>query len=116
MPLCAACHGKVHGHALEKSKLTKDALHAKRAKKEKTGGGVPFGFDLVGCLLVENQAEQRTLHLMESLRVRGYGYLRIAKYLNTNSLLTKTGREWQPAMVRQVYLRFFASIQEVTET
>jgi len=84
---------------------TKDALKAKRSRGEKTGGGVPFGYDLEGGKLVENRAEQRVLRLMESLRVKGYGYHRIADQLNADGLLTKTGRAWKSAMVRQVYLR-----------
>lgn len=84
---------------------TRDALKAKRARGEKTGGGIPFGFDLVDGRLAENLAEQQVIHLMKSLRARGYGYAKIAKHLNADGLLTKTGREWQAAMVRQVYLR-----------
>lgn len=74
VPLCAACHGKVHGHALGGRKLTKDALKAKRSRGEKTGGGVPFGYDVAAGKLVENQAEQRALRLIESLRTVGKGY------------------------------------------
>ena len=84
---------------------TKDALKAKRSRGEKTGGGVPFGYDVAAGKLVENQAEQRALRLIESLRAKGYGYHRIAGQLNADGILTKTGRTWTPPMVRQVYLR-----------
>ena len=45
VPLCAACHGKVHGHALGGRKLTKDALEAKKARRERVGQ-IPYGYRL----------------------------------------------------------------------
>jgi DNA invertase Pin-like site-specific DNA recombinase len=84
---------------------TKDALKAKRSRGEKTGGGIPFGFDVLAGKLVENPAEQRGLRLIESLRAKGHGYHRIANQMNADGILTKTGRAWTPPVVRQVYLR-----------
>lgn len=87
------------------SERTSAALAVKRSRGEKTGGGVPFGHDVVDGKLVENPAEQRALRLIESLRAQGYGYHRIAGQLNDDHIFTKTGRAWTPPMVRQVYLR-----------
>jgi hypothetical protein len=116
VPLCAACHGKVHGRRFGTRELTKDALKAKRAKGEKTGGGIPFGFDLVDGRLKENPREQLVIRLMKSLRDRGYSYAKIAKHLNANGLLTKTGREWLAPMVRKVYLRAIAEAPGTANT
>ena len=84
---------------------TRDALKAKRRRGEKTGGGVPFGHDVVDGKLAANPAEQRALRLIESLKAKGYGYQKIAAQLNADLILTKTGRAWRPPMVRKVYLR-----------
>lgn len=73
---------------------TKDALKAKRSRGEKTGGTVPFGYDVVDGKLVENPAEQKALQRINSLRSAGHSYQSIADQLNADGITTKTGRAW----------------------
>ena len=73
---------------------TKDALKAKRTRGEKTGGTVPFGFDVVDGKLVENPAEQQALQRIHRLRSAGHSYQAIADQLNADSITTKTGKYW----------------------
>jgi DNA invertase Pin-like site-specific DNA recombinase len=73
---------------------TKAALGAKRARGEKCGGPVPFGFRVVGTeirgsgedrkvirILGEDAAEQAAIVRMRELRAQGLGYRRIAEQL-----------------------------------
>lgn len=81
---------------------TRDALRAKRARGEKTGGAVPFGFQAIDGRLVEDPEEQEVISLVERLRGQGYSYRQIAGQLNRDGISTKQGRSWFPAQVRNV--------------
>ena len=81
---------------------TKDALKAKRQRGEKTGGTVPFGFDLdVDGHLVENSEEQQIIKRMKRLRSQGYSYKRVADTLNADGVFSKTGGQWHPYSVQK---------------
>jgi DNA invertase Pin-like site-specific DNA recombinase len=74
---------------------TRDALRAKRKRGEKTGGDVPFGYDLAqDGRLVENRKEQVVIYQMKILRNKGYGYQRTAYALNQMGHRTKRGKLW----------------------
>jgi site-specific DNA recombinase len=83
---------------------TKEALSHKRAKKEKTGGTVPFGLELVGGVkLVPKPEEFETLKLMHSLRKQGLTLREIVTVLEDKGIPTKTGRAgWQPKVVMRI--------------
>jgi len=85
---------------------TRAALKAKRARGEKTGGGIPFGFNLVNGCLVENHDEQDVLTDIQSLRDREeYTFQQIANFLNERKIKTKSGRDWTRQLVRKNYAR-----------
>jgi site-specific DNA recombinase len=83
---------------------TKEALSHKRAKKEKTGGTVPFGFELVdGVKLTPLPGEFETLKMMHSLRQQGLTLRAIVALLNERGVSTKTGKSrWHPQVVKEV--------------
>ena len=83
---------------------TKEALSHKRAKQEKTGGTVPFGFELVdGVKLLPKPEEFETLKLMHSLRKQGLTLREIVGVLTDKGIPTKTGRAgWQPKVVMRI--------------
>lgn len=81
---------------------TKSALDQKRAKREKTGGKLPFGFDLDtdGKTLVPNAAEQEALSIMRELRGAGMSYRKIGAELTARGIGTKGGGIWQAMTIR----------------
>jgi site-specific DNA recombinase len=83
---------------------TKEALSHKRAKQEKTGGTIPFGFELVGGVkLAPLPGEFETLKLMHTLRGEGHSLREIAAILTSKGVATKTGRgEWQHRVVKDI--------------
>lgn len=84
---------------------TAAALGAKRARGEKTGGAVPFGYDLEAGKLAENPQEQAIIRLIDDLKGRGHGYKAIAKELNNRGYTTKQGAEWKQMTVKRVVNR-----------
>jgi len=86
---------------------TTAALAEKRARGEKTGGTVPYGFDAVpshaGVIgLVENAGEQAVINRMHRLRQEGFPLAGIAKQFNEDAVPTKTGARWHPETVRGI--------------
>ena len=71
-------------------------------------GRVPYGFDLAadGVQLVENQDEQRVLHLVAELRAAGYSLRAIADELTTRGIQTKGRTErWSFSTVQRILSR-----------
>ena len=83
---------------------TRSALAHKRAKGEKTGGNVPYGYDVTeACHLVENPTEQKGLHLIRDLRGKGYTLWAICLELEKEGHRTKTGKvQWHPQTISQI--------------
>jgi DNA invertase Pin-like site-specific DNA recombinase len=77
---------------------TKGALAHLRAQGFKTGGSVPFGYDLAaGGKLIENAGEQEALRLIAELRTDGYSLRAIAAELERLGVTTKSGKaKWNP--------------------
>lgn len=77
------------------SERTCDALDAKRARGEKTGGAVPFGYlvDDAGKLMPEPH-EQIVLDIIRKMREENQSYYMIALKLNQGGYRTKTGLLW----------------------
>ncbi|HNW48067.1 MAG TPA: recombinase family protein, partial [Thermotogota bacterium] len=50
---------------------TKDALQAKKARGEKTGGNIPFGFNVINGKLDRNEEEQAIISEIKSLKNKG---------------------------------------------
>lgn len=83
---------------------TAAALSMKKDRGEKTGGTVPFGFDLSedGRTLIANQTEQEALSLARQLRVAGMSFRKIGAELDRRGIATKTGTVWYPKTVRSL--------------
>ena len=87
------------------SERTRDALSAKRQRGEKTGGTVPFGYDVKEGKLVENDKEQFILVAIAAMREKKIPYKIIAQVLNERhkEAKTKTGLKWTPQTVAGAY-------------
>ena len=82
---------------------TKEALAHKRELGQKTGGDVPFGYDVAeDGTLVENPKEQKVAHHVRQLRDEGMSYNAIAKALNSKGYTTKRGCSWTHKQVKRV--------------
>lgn len=86
---------------------TKEALTHKRAKNEKTGGLVPFGYEVVdGVRLQAKPEELETVKLIHSLRNDGLTLRAIVEVLQQRGITTKTGKtKWSPKVVRAILNR-----------
>ncbi len=83
---------------------TRSALAHKRANGEKTGGDLPFGYDVIETgHMVENQTEQKALRLIQDLRGKGYTLRAICQELEQEGYRTKTGKiRWHPQTISQI--------------
>lgn len=70
---------------------TRAALARKKERGEKTGGTVPYGYDVLDGRLVKNPKEQEVRALMLKLRRQGMSYQRVANALNAKNMPTKKG-------------------------
>lgn len=86
---------------------TKGALQAKRRQGKKTGGDVPYGYDLAkdGETLVENADEQAIIHRAQRHRKGGLGYYTIARKLNERGHRTKRGGLFNQSIVCKILKR-----------
>ncbi len=88
---------------------TAAALAVKRERKEKTGGTVPYGFELGdGGRLVENPSEQTTLATIRELRAGGRSLNAIARELTARGITSKTGGKWHAKVVAGLVERMAA--------
>ena len=86
---------------------TKSALSHKRAKKEKTGGEIPYGFDVdAKGRLLENKFEQKGIRLIQKLHNEGYSLRKICVELKNQRFRTKKGKSnWNPKTVSMILRR-----------
>lgn len=86
---------------------TRDALRVKRRQGKKTGGGVPFGFDLAsdGETLVENEADQAVIRKANRLRKAGHGFYTVARRLNEQGHRTKRGGLFNQSIISKILFR-----------
>jgi site-specific DNA recombinase len=86
---------------------TKAALSHKRSKSEKTGGDIPFGYDLTPAgILMKNETEQSVIRLISRLDRDGYSLRGICRVLEKEGHLTKRGNPiWQPSTISKILNR-----------
>lgn len=86
---------------------TKVALSHKRSRNEKTGGDIPYGFNLASNgLLVENETEQRVIRSIHRLRGKGHSLRKICRKLEQEGYRTKRGKpNWHPQTVLAILKR-----------
>ena len=89
------------------SERTKAALAHKRAKGERTGGTVPYGWRLQadGVRLVADPDEQTVVSVILVRRRAGWSYRRIADELHRRGIRPKCGAIWHPKVVRGICRR-----------
>lgn len=83
---------------------TAAALGHMRSQGLKTGGDVPFGFQLAqdGRSLVPDAAEQEVIALARSLAAEGLSFRKVAEELNRRGIQTKKGRKWTHVQTAQI--------------
>jgi site-specific DNA recombinase len=86
---------------------TKAALAHKRSKSEKTGGDVPYGYDLTPAgILIKNYAEQEVIRFIRRLSKDGCSLRKICRELGKEGHLTKRGNAvWHPQSVAHIIKR-----------
>jgi site-specific DNA recombinase len=86
---------------------TKAALRAKRARGEKTGGLVPFGYRVEsdGKTLREEPQEQRALSRLLALKGQGLSLRAIGRQLAEEGLLPRTAKAWAPKVLASLIAR-----------
>lgn len=102
VPLCEACHGKVHGKDLHISALTRAAQTRKRAHSEYVGGEPMYGYRRTpeGRQIELDQAEQALMATAQSLRRRGVSLRAIGASLESQGMLPRNGRRWHAETVK----------------
>ncbi len=90
---------------------TKAALGVIRARGQKTGGGVPFGFclDVDGRTLVPVDAEQATIARARELVAEGRSLRAVASQLAAEGRTSRTGRPFAAAQVSRMLASVDAS-------
>ena len=86
---------------------TKAALSHKRSRNEKTGGDVPYGYNLTPAgILIKNDEEQKVIRLIRRLNKRGYSLRGICSELAKEGHRTKRGNyKWHPQTVSAILKR-----------
>lgn len=86
---------------------TKAALAHKRKNNQKTGGDIPYGYDLsTAGLLIKNTDEQKVIKLMRNLNKNGYSLRKICSEIELTGYLTKRGNnKWHPKTVSRLLKR-----------
>ncbi len=86
---------------------TSVALAHKRSNGEKTGGTIPYGFDVTADgLLTMNKNEQKAVHLILRLKRKGHSLRSICRELEKEGHKTKTGKyKWYPKVVSSILKR-----------
>ena len=106
VPLCERCHARAHHRAgnMTTSAATREALAAKRARGERTGGSMPYGYTLAadGKTLVQGGPESEGLDLIRELMERPDLSLRgIARELTARGVKPR-GKAWYGKSVRNI--------------
>ena len=86
---------------------TKAALAHKRAKSEKTGGDIPYGYDITPPgILTKNETEQEVIRMIRRLNRDGYSLRQICRELEQAGYSTKRGNPtWQPSTISKILNR-----------
>ena len=90
------------------SERTRAALHLKRARGQRLGGALPYGYDVEpdGVTLVEIPAEQVVITDIVAMRARGMTLPKIARALTEGGVLTKQGNHrWGHQVIGKILRR-----------
>ena len=86
---------------------TKAALSHKRSRNEKTGGDIPYGYDLTPAgFLIKNETEQKVIRVMRKLNKDGYSLRKICRELENAEYPTRRGNlVWHPQTISDILKR-----------
>jgi site-specific DNA recombinase len=86
---------------------TKAALSHKKSRNEKTGGDIPYGYDLTTQgILIKNEREQGVIRIIRKLHGEGFSLRRICTELEREGHKTKRGNAvWHPQSVAHIIKR-----------
>ena len=103
IPLCAPCHGKVHGRKILGAELTRAAMARLKASGAYTGGRAPYGWSAApdGALVVDD-GEQRAILAARDLKAAGLSLRAIGAELAARGLLPRSGGDWHAKTVRDL--------------
>lgn len=108
VPLCVKCHALVHSReSMSHSALTTNALRAKKARGERTGG-IPFGFavdptDPAKLRLIPVPASQAALVMIREMHKAGESLRAIAAALDAHGVPPQSGgARWYASSVQSV--------------
>ena len=107
VPLCASCHSKIHEClSLRTAELTRDALRVRRENGMKTGGDIPFGYQVNKGNLIKDESEQKAIRLILNLKKKGESLRGICRYLEAAGVARKKGSlTWHPQVVADILQR-----------
>jgi len=104
VPLCASCHGKIHGRDMLLGKeLCKAALGVKKARGERVGG-VPYGFKVAadGVHLVADEAEQAVIARARELRATGMTLRMIVRKLELEGVRARNSKAFAATQINRM--------------
>jgi site-specific DNA recombinase len=82
---------------------TKAALAVIRARGQKTGGGVPYGYAVAaGRTLVAVESEQVVIARARALRDQGMALGKIGAQLAAEGIVSRTGRRFAPVQIQRM--------------
>ena len=84
----------------------KATMEHKKAKGEKLGGSIPFGYDVEEVdnkkKLIKNDSEQKVISSIRRYRKKGLSLGSIATKLNDKGITTKTNKEFQSMQIKRI--------------
>lgn len=86
------------------SERTTTALQYKKSKGEKTGGAVPYGFDVAadGITLLKNATEQAVIAQAKKLHASGLSLRKTAGDLSRRGINARNGQAFQPTQIMRM--------------
>jgi DNA invertase Pin-like site-specific DNA recombinase len=85
---------------------TAAAMAVKRRRGEKTGGTVPYGFDVDEAgKLFPNLTQQKAIRLMRAWKRKGLSLRKIASLLVSHGFQPKVATDWHPQVLKEILTR-----------
>jgi hypothetical protein len=88
------------------SERTKEAMAYKRTRRERLGGQVPYGWEVVEKRIARctSGEEYEVVKRMQAMRKAGQSLQEIADQLNDEGTYTRKGREWSRKTISDVLM------------
>lgn len=106
VPLCEACHYKIHDMSMSSSVLARAAIK-KRKAENKNLGGPPYGYKVgKDGILEEDEKEQLLVKFVLSVSDNNYSYSQIAALATKEGFTNRIGNTISHDLVKRVLKRF----------